>query len=136
MISVHTGYEDFTKDNMKLRIRGNSIRYRLTKTEVLSFCENGFYEEETRFHQNIFRYSLYATDQVQELRASCDKNIIKLEVPLAFTINWAQNEEVGISAIQLLEDGSELFLLLEKDFVCLDETFEDQSDNYPNPRAL
>jgi hypothetical protein len=32
-----------------------------------------------------------------------------------------------------MENGKELFLLLEKDFVCLDETIEDQSDNYPNP---
>jgi hypothetical protein len=26
-------------------------------------------------------------------------------------------------------------LLVEKDFVCLDNTIEDQSDNYPNPLA-
>jgi hypothetical protein len=25
--------------------------------------------------------------------------------------------------------------LLEKDFACLDNTLEDQSDNYPNPKA-
>ena len=30
-------------------------------------------------------------------------------------------------------DGKQLFLLIEKDFVCLDETIEDQSDNYENP---
>jgi hypothetical protein len=29
-----------------------------------------------------------------------------------------------------------LFLLVEKDFVCLDNTVEDQSDNYPNPNAV
>jgi len=28
-----------------------------------------------------------------------------------------------------------LHLLVEKDFVCLDEVNEDQSDNYPNPLA-
>jgi hypothetical protein len=28
-----------------------------------------------------------------------------------------------------------LFLLVEKDFTCLDEVAEDQSDNYPNPLA-
>jgi len=26
-----------------------------------------------------------------------------------------------------------LYLLLEKDFVCLDETHEDQADNFENP---
>jgi hypothetical protein len=32
-----------------------------------------------------------------------------------------------------LGNGQSLKLLLEKDFVCLDHTDEDQSDNYPNP---
>jgi hypothetical protein len=34
------------------------------------------------------------------------------------------------------QPAQELFLLIEKDFVCLDNTFEDQSDNYPNPNAV
>ena len=28
-----------------------------------------------------------------------------------------------------------LYILIEKDFKCLDNTIEDQSDNYPNPLA-
>ena len=41
----------------------------------------------------------------------------------------------GFQHKQALSNGKELFLLVEKDFVCLDNTFEDQSDNYPNPNA-
>jgi hypothetical protein len=33
----------------------------------------------------------------------------------------------------MLEDGTLLTLLIEKDFACLDHVDEDQSDNYPNP---
>jgi hypothetical protein len=32
-----------------------------------------------------------------------------------------------------MDNGRKLFLLIEKDFVCLDHTLEDQSDNYENP---
>jgi hypothetical protein len=49
---------------------------------------------------------------------------------------WTDSDEVGFQHIQLLPDGTELFLLVEKDFVCLDNTFEDQSDNYANPNAV
>ena len=34
-----------------------------------------------------------------------------------------------------LSNGDKFFLLLEKDFACLDNTHEDQSDKYPNPKA-
>lgn len=40
---------------MKIRIKGNSIRYRLTKTEVETFSKVGFYEEKTEFKDHIFK---------------------------------------------------------------------------------
>ena len=46
---------------------------------------------------------------------------------------WANSDRVGLQHTIVMENGKELFLLVEKDFVCLDETIEDQSDNYPNP---
>jgi hypothetical protein len=46
---------------------------------------------------------------------------------------WFQSNLVGYKHSVTKKDGDELSLLLEKDFVCMDETIEDQSDNYPNP---
>lgn len=43
---------------------------------------------------------------------------------------------VGFNNKMPLDNGEHLFLLVEKDFVCLDNTFEDQSDNFPNPNAV
>ena len=120
---------------MKIRIKGNSIRFRLTKSEVSLFSEQGEYSEETRFNGKTFRYSLQATDKVEILNATFVDDTICFSVPKDFSASWAGNDEVGIRNLQILDDGTELFLLLEKDFVCLDETFEDQSDNYPNPRT-
>lgn len=34
---------------MKIRIKGNSLRYRLTRSEVAKFWENGILEEHTQF---------------------------------------------------------------------------------------
>ena len=74
---------------MKIRIKGDSIRFRLTQTEVKALSENGKIHDSTNFgNDHNFKTS--------------DKN--------------------------------EIYLLLEKDFTCLDNTIEDQSDNYPNPK--
>lgn len=120
---------------MKIRIRGNSVRFRLTKTEVDKFSSEGYVEEHTAFNENIFSYALSASTEDEALNATFTGNKITFNVPAAFAKDWAGNDIVGTKNIQILEDGTELFLLLEKDFVCLDETFEDQSDNYPNPKA-
>jgi hypothetical protein len=57
-------------------------------------------------------------------------------MPKSIADEWTESNEVGFQHIQILPNGTELFLLVEKDFVCLDNTFEDQSDNYPNPNAV
>ena len=46
------------------------------------------------------------------------------------------SNKVGFSHIFVLNSGTQLNLLVEKDFVCMDETVENQSDNYPNPKVL
>jgi hypothetical protein len=57
-------------------------------------------------------------------------------VPEREIINWPDNDKVSILFSQGLKNGKSLSLLLEKDFVCLDDTDEDQSDNYENPKAI
>ena len=43
---------------MKLRIKGNTIRFRLTKSEVEYFGNTLFIEEQTSFPNNALSYSL------------------------------------------------------------------------------
>lgn len=120
---------------MKIRIRGNSIRYRLTMSEVETFSTTGYYEEHTSFGHRKFGYALKAEQGIDHLKASFDGDIITLMVPGQDARDWAGNSVVGFSHSLELEGGGALSLLLEKDFACLDETGEDQSDNYPNPRT-
>lgn len=54
-------------------------------------------------------------------------------VPQALVNGWPQNNTVGFNAKKPLPNNGSLYLLLEKDFICLDDTTEDQSDNYNNP---
>lgn len=120
---------------MKIRIRGNSIRYRLTMSEVAAFSRTGYYEETTNFGTGMFRYALRAASDATHLGASFEGNMITLTMPVSDARTWAENTRIGFDHELSLPGGESLILLVEKDFACLDETGEDQSDNYPNPRA-
>ena len=120
---------------MKIRIKGNSIRLRLTQTEVANFAKTGYLEEHTEFGNATFTYALANDAEVLTLSAKMEGAKITMQVPPNLAKNWTSTNEIGFQHKQPLSNGKELFLLVEKDFVCLDNTFEDQSDNYPNPNA-
>ncbi|TAI47185.1 DUF7009 family protein [Flagellimonas allohymeniacidonis] len=120
---------------MKIRIKDNFVRYRLTQSEVKQFCETGKVVAHTRFPENELLYQVIQHDDIKALSAGFENGNITLKVPSHLARDWYTNELVGFQNEITLEDGTVLSLLLEKDFVCLDDTMEDQSDNYPNPKA-
>lgn len=119
---------------MKIRIRGNSIRYRLTKPEVDTFCKTGCLMQTTDFGDNMFTYVLQVSDTVEAIDAQFKDHTITLFLEKAKSIDWNTSSRVGFSHTVKKTNGTMLSLLVEKDFVCMDETEEDQSDNYPNPK--
>ncbi len=116
---------------MKLRIKGNSLRIRLTKTEVSKLAESGYLEEQTIFPNNRFIYALHKTGS-EVLSAKFENNKITMFVPVSFIKDWPENNVIGLDTKMPISQTESLYLLIEKDFVCLDETAEDQSDNYEN----
>ncbi|RYZ99274.1 MAG: hypothetical protein EOP47_17245 [Sphingobacteriaceae bacterium] len=112
---------------MKLRIKGNDIRYRLTRTDVERFVSEGYLEEKVNFAAQPLLYVLKQTFD-EQLSATYKNNVITLYMPVNLKNEWAQSEKVGYR-----NTYGELNLLIEKDFKCLDDVEEDQSDNYPNP---
>jgi hypothetical protein len=114
---------------MKLRIKGNDIRYRLTQSDVKRFGNEGRLEETINFAGQPLKYVLKETYD-EQLSATFKNNVITLYMPVSFKNEWLQTDKVGYS-----NTFGDLFLLIEKDFKCLDEVAEDQSDNYPNPLA-
>lgn len=112
---------------MKIRIKGNSLRYRLTKSDVASLAMNGFIEESTNFGAQVFKYAL-RRGMVNSLSASFEDNTITIHMPGKMIEEWVYSDRIGFE-----NSNSAMYLLVEKDFVCLDNVAEDQSDNYPNP---
>ena len=118
---------------MKIRIQGNSIRIRLSKTEVDQLVNDGQVHEQTLFVNNSFSYSLQKKSGINELTANYENDLITMFVPEEFLQNWPTNNVVGIDSTMQVSETETLYLLLEKDFKCLDNTIEDQSDNFENP---
>ncbi|MEO6038847.1 MAG: hypothetical protein ABIQ93_10570, partial [Saprospiraceae bacterium] len=121
---------------MKIRIKDNSIRYRLSQSEVRTLADMGQIEAETRFgpeDSQILRYAIETKADIEGLQADFLQQSITLYLPAQSAKNWPAEDRVGFQQEIQVTPDSTLFLLLEKDFVCLDEVAEDQSDNYPNP---
>ena len=123
---------------MKIRIKGNSLRIRLTKSEVGELSDTGYLEEQTLFAGNKtdsyrFACALQRMENESELSATLDTNKITMFVPAKLLKDWPENNVVGFHANMPVAENDVLYLLLEKDFACLDETTEDQTDNYVNP---
>ena len=120
---------------MKLRIRGNSIRLRLTQSEVRRLADDGKVEEWTDFGGRRFGYGV-RTDDVTAPVASFDGAGVLVRLPRNIVRPWADGEDVGIEASQPAGEGAMLKILVEKDFVCIDgPADENQDDAFPNPRG-
>lgn len=119
---------------MKVRIKGNSIRMRITKTEVSQFCKTGYIQEETQFINTTFTYALISEADALEMTATFEDNKLTIVLPLGSIEDWENSKKVGFSNSISLTDGKKLSLLVEKDFTCLEDRGEDESENYPNPK--
>ncbi|MBI1183473.1 hypothetical protein GC194_04345 [bacterium] len=121
---------------MKLRIKGNSIRLRLTQSEVAQFAETEICFDRISFGSTELVYQLHMAE-VESMKADLTNNTLSVEVPYESAEKWAtSDEEVSLEHYQPLQNGEQLYILVEKDFACLKpRDNEDESDNFPNPNA-
>lgn len=112
---------------MKIRIKGNSLRYRLTKSDLAQLEQKGFLEEQAEFVGKTLVYAITVTSD-DGLSADYMDDRIMLSMPKAMIDELAHTDRVGFD-----DNTGPVSLLIEKDFTCLDQVEEDQSDNFPNP---
>ncbi len=119
---------------MKIRIKGNSVRLRLSKPEIELFGREGYLEEKTEFLDNTFCYAIQKLFDGHSLDASFTGHKLTVYVPKSVMHEWVNTDVVGFNHYLPLPDGKTLFLLIEKDYKCIDgDASEDQSDYYDNP---
>ena len=122
---------------MKLRIRDNSVRLRLTPGEVDAVQETGVIRSQTGFPGGReFRYCVESSPASVNRAAFFSDNEITLRLPETMVLAWATTDQVSMQGEQVLDDGSKLQILVEKDFACLaPRDGEDESDMFAHPDA-
>jgi hypothetical protein len=111
---------------MKLRIKGNSLRLRVTPSEVKHLLRNGAIREHVQLTPDPRGRLIYAVVNSMSgatITVACQSGDITVSVPDAQLKNWACSEEVGVYAD----------VTIEKDFACLDRSDAANEDTFPNP---
>lgn len=116
---------------MKIRIQNNSIRFRLSQTEVKDYGLNGACIGKTEFAQA--NTLIYRLAQATEFGATFNDKVITVILPEEEVKSWIASDQVSIRGELSLENEDILSILVEKDFKCLTERAEDESDLFPNP---
>ena len=121
---------------MKLRIKGNSIRFRLSRPDIEQLVKKGYLEEKTDFGLHQFSYALNVVSDNNELYDDFSDGLMIMHIPKDFVLGWLDSDKVGFEHQQDIDGISTLYLVLEKDFKCLGKEDElDQKDNFANPKS-
>ncbi|MFK8057966.1 MAG: hypothetical protein AB8F78_17700 [Saprospiraceae bacterium] len=121
---------------MKLRIRDNSLRLRITKTELKTFAAEKKVTCTINFPGGEKMEYVLAWSADETYSASFSGNSVFAAVAKTAGQKWLQESEVSIDHKLAISDGSPFRLLVEKDFQCLSERKEeDESDMFVNPNT-
>ena len=119
---------------MKLRIHANSLRLRLTQTDVARLRSYGRVDAEICFApgRTLF-YSIERAEDAAKVSAAFEQDAVRIVVSTDLATRWTDSDEVAIEARQAVGPDLDLHLLIEKDFHCFHRSAEQDPDAYPNP---
>ena len=122
---------------MKLRIRDNSIRLRLTQTEVSQLHDDGVVKARTAFPGGReLVYEVESSPASVKPGAFLSNTTVTVRLPESMVTAWAGSDRVSINGEVQHTNGEKLAILVEKDFTCLaPREGEDESDMFPHPNA-
>lgn len=123
---------------MKLRIQGDSLRLRLTKSEVATFDEKGRVADTVRFgpdDSEMLTYELVRSATHPAPGVEFNGGELVVYLPREQADAWVKTDRVGVQGSQ--EAGpSRLSILVEKDFRCLSpREGDEEEDLYDHPDA-
>jgi hypothetical protein len=123
---------------MKLRVRANTLRVRVSRSEVARILAGDCLEDTIHFTPEPgakFTYALQQQHSLSRPVVEYADNRVTILIPADQANAWAITDQVGIAAEISLGNLGALELLIEKDFACLDRSDEDNEDAFPNPKA-
>jgi hypothetical protein len=120
---------------MKLRIRDNTLRIRITQGELAKLASGQKLEQTTEFSTSA---KLVTTVEPSAKANQCEATFamgrIALQIPLREIRDLAETDRIGIESYQKINETRSLHLLIEKDFDCLHPKADENVDTFPNPK--
>jgi hypothetical protein len=124
---------------MKLRILGDTLRLRLSQSDIAELGESGRVEDAIHFGpgaSSALTYAVELDDGVDAVAARYGDDRITVRLPTAVGRRWIEGSDVGISGQDAIDADRTLEVLIEKDFKCLaPRPGEEEYDGFPNPDA-
>ena len=123
---------------MKLRIKGNSLRLRVSRTEIERLLRRERLEDTIQFAPQADAKLTYALEQASSVSLPTvryTEGKVTVVIPADLAENWCTTEMVGIAESVNLGAFGSLELVIEKDFACLDRSEEENQDTFANPHA-
>lgn len=122
-------------DAMKLRILGDSLRLRLSQSEVKQFGDTARVEQSIRFGpDSAMTYAIEHAKGIETVGASFEGSVVTVRIPSSLALPWVGSDEVSLRGGQPLGAGKSLSLLIEKDFKCaIPRPGEEDYDGFEHP---
>lgn len=121
---------------MKLRIKGSSIRLRVTPSEVKHLLLRGEIQEYVQITANPMdrlTYAVVSSRYGPTTTVAYHLGDITISVPEIELKKWAESDDVGVYADLARGDDWALSVAIEKDFACLDRSDAENEDTFANP---
>ena len=120
---------------MKVRIQGNSFRFRLKQPEVLRLKEEGRMEETVEFGSSPASCLnfLLQVHKEQHFSVLFESNTVTFSVPSSIAEHWINSGSVGFEELIETGDNRKIKLLVEKDFRCTQACADENTGAYEKP---
>ena len=123
---------------MKLRIQGDSLRLRVSRSELARLLDGERVEDTIHFSaapDAHLTYAMQSASQAEPVRVEYGPQIAVVLISRTRMSSWGKNSEVGIYESIDLGSSRSLEVIVEKDFACLDRSAEENIDTFANPLA-
>lgn len=102
---------------MKLRIRGDSVRLRLTQGELRTLVDRGRVEERTRLGplpEDSLAYGIELSDSQSSILCTWARSRLVVVLPTKRARDWATGAELGLEESLAVADGAMLRIVVER----------------------
>jgi hypothetical protein len=123
---------------MKLRIKGDSLRLRVSRSELGHFLAGGRVQETIHLgaaKEARLTYALEIALQTAPVQVRYEAQTVTLSLSERQARNWSNPTEIGVYTAIDIDPEISLEVIIEKDFACLDRGDEENEDTFDNPSA-